>query len=139
MPSQRLWLKCCQELGDVSYHHEASILFIHSEDEMATQLPYILHITAWAYDKAASMKDPLGRHLFLELMELILQECFETATEPLLFTQPDELAHMGLDPVEFVKDQPHPLATASLGYVKGFARVAAILAFLRWRIEKMWI
>ena len=62
-------------------------------------------------------------------MELILQDGFETANEPLLLAQPDELAHTGLDPVEFVKDQPRPLAIASLGYVEGFARVATILAF----------
>ena len=127
------------ELDDVSYHHETRIPFIHSEDEMATHLPNILHIAACAYDKAVSTKDPLGRRLFLELMELILQDGFKTANEPLLFTQPDELAHTGLDPVEFVKDQPHPLATASLGYVKGFARVTTILAFCIGALRKMWI
>ena len=106
---------------------------------MATQLPTILRIAACAYDKAASTQDPPGWRLFLEVMELILQDGFKTANELLIFTQPDELAHTGLAPVEIAKDQPHPLATANLGYVKGFARVTTILAILHWCIEKMWI
>ena len=128
------------ELDDVSYHHETRIPFypLRRRDGNAIAL-YSPHHSLGVRQGCFNEGSP-GRQLFLELMEWILQDGFKTANEPLLFTQPDELAHTGLDPVEFAKDQPHPLATASLGYVKGFARVATILAFFCMGVlRNMWI
>ena len=57
---------------------------------------------------------------------------FKTANEPLLMSQPEELAHLGLTIAAGSEAVSHPLATASLGYVKGFARSLTIITVLHW-------
>ena len=123
------------ELDDVLYHHETHVPSLKSDDDMATSSPICFHISALGYcAPLCSEKDPPGSHEFLELLDLVLADGFKTANEPLLVTQPDELSHQRLARSPFCGSETHPLATASLGYVKGLRRTQTILAFAHWCI-----
>ena len=78
-----------------------------------------------------SHKDPPGKLLSVPLMELIAEHGFKTANEPLLGTQPEVLAHRGLVNINPVSQNvPHPLASQSIGYIKGLGRTSTLMAFL---------
>jgi hypothetical protein len=116
------------ELQDTLYHHDTKIPSIVTDDDMAVTQPLVVHITALGYDLAASTKDPPGTQLFAELIDLYLTDGFKTSNEPLLVTQPSDLAHLGLR----LPQAQGTLATASLGYIKGLARTQSMLAFVHW-------
>ncbi len=116
------------ELQDTLYHHESKMPPIITDDDMAVSQPVAVHITSLGYDLAASTKDPPGTQLFTELVDLYLTDGFKTSNEPLLVTQPGELAHLGLQ----LPQAQGTLATASLGYIKGLARTSSVLAFVHW-------
>jgi len=64
-------------------------------------------------------------------MELIAEHGFKTANEPLLGTQPEMLAHRGLNNITEVSTiVPNPLASQSIGYIKGLGRTSTMAAFL---------
>jgi hypothetical protein len=65
-------------------------------------------------------------------MDQYLTDGFETAGDPLFVTQPETLWNQGL---VRLWDCPEPLATASLGYMKGMARTNTLLSFLHWCME----
>ena len=127
------------ESDTVLYHHDTMVPQIQSDDDMATTTPICFHMISLGYDApGCSTKDPPGQRLFLELLELILLDGFKTSNEPLLVTQPDELAHLGLKQPDDESGQAgdHPLAVASLGYIKGLARTQTILAFTHWIMDQ---
>ena len=115
------------ELPDMLYHHESKMTGV-SEEDLGQTPPTCCHMTALGHDLAASTKDPPGTQLFGELIDMYLTDGFKTSNEPLLVTQPDELAHLGLK----LPEVQGTLATASLGYIKGFARTSSMLAFVHW-------
>ena len=121
-----------KELDDVCYHHNSKLPSITSDEEMGNTTPLCFHISALGYDLECSQKDPLGMKLFEELVELYWIFGFKTANDPLLLSQPEELAHLGLTIAAGSEAVSHPLATASLGYVKGFARSLTIITVLHW-------
>jgi len=64
-------------------------------------------------------------------MEFISEYGFKTASEPLIGTQPEALAHRGLTNINVVAPNlPNPLASQSIGYIKGLGRVTTVMAFL---------
>ena len=91
-----------------------------------------------------SVKDPPGILLSKNLFELMIDNGFCTASEPLLVYQPEELAHRNLPIPAFLSEglQPNqtPLATQSLGYVKGLARtqVATAWCVMCWQQSIPW-
>ena len=122
------------EMDSLLYHHDMKLPSIKNDDEMAVTNPLLLHVSSLGCSLDCSSKDPPGKPLFMELISLMLMHGFKTANEPLLVTQPDSLAHVGLQQPCFVTEAgvSHPLAVASLGYVKGFARSLTALALLCW-------
>ena len=97
------------------------------DEELAHTPPQAFHLSSFGYAACASLKDPPGPQLWKLLLEFYLLDGFKTSNEPLLVSQPDELAHQGL--VQNFPGEPDgTLACASLGYVKGFARTTSALA-----------
>jgi hypothetical protein len=83
-----------------------------------------------------SHKDPPGQDLCIPLTETILIEGFKTASEPLIGTQPESLGHRGLININDQElggpGMAHPLASQSLGYIKGLGRTSTISGVLLW-------
>ena len=128
------------EADQCVYHNQTHLPALKSENDMAVQIPLCFNVWKLGYDKACSLKPPPGKKVFLELVERYLMEGFKTANEPLLITQPSEIAHLGL-----LKDlqadststyEAGVLATHSLGYIKGFARTQSLFAVLHFCWKK---
>ena len=127
-----MWLARGFPEADQCVYHNQTHVPAHNLNDMATQIPLCFNVWKLGYDQACSLKPPPGKKLFLELVERYLMEGFKTANEPLIITQPNEIAHLGL-----VKDLQADsistngvLATHSLGYIKGFARTQSLFAML---------
>ena len=76
------------------------------------------------------MKPAPGTDVTWQLSENYLKDCFVTAGEPLLVTQPEELQHPH-DTWMLATHAPH-----SLGYIKGQARSLTVLALLYYWYSK---
>ena len=107
------------EKDDVHYEH--GMLDQILEMERAGALPQCVHVSALSFLPACSLKPPPGCDVTDQLVGEILQDGFITASEPLLVTQPAELAYLreGEDARAFY-----------LGYAKGQARAVTILCIL---------
>ena len=97
-------------------------------------------MSALGYLKGSSLKPPCGKAKFLKLVDQILVDGFETAGEPMLVNQPEELDNMGLDTLWAGRDAtdltPLALGVGSLGYIKGEARATTVLTILRWTYQE---
>ena len=89
-----------------------------------------MHLTTLGFDVDCSLKPPPGRDLLCSLIEHFLQDGFVTASEPLLIVQSRPPKSFENLPVFKPSLKGGDLPTFSLGYLKGFARVSSLMAFL---------
>ena len=87
------------EAADQCYHHSALLPTVREAD-MAHTTPLCLHLSSFGYDGSCSLKSAPGSDVFLSLVERYLIEGFVTSSEPGWVVQPEQLAHLGLDPIE---------------------------------------
>lgn len=102
-------------------HYEHGMLEQILENDRAGSLPQCVHISALSFLPACSLKPPPGCDITDQLVGEIFQDGFITASEPLLVTQPAELALLS-DEVE--------TQAFYLGHAKGQARAVTILSIL---------
>ncbi|CAK0907391.1 unnamed protein product, partial [Prorocentrum cordatum] len=107
------------EKDDVHYEH--GVLDPILEMDRAGSLPQCVHVSALSFLPACSLKPPPGCDVTDQLVGEIFQDGFVTASDPLLVTQPAELASLSED------DDARGFY---LGYAKGQARAVAILSIL---------
>lgn len=118
-----LW-KSFPERDDVCYHHSADIPWV-AEQQLAQTPPVAIHIACFGWEDGCGMKPPPGKDLTLQLVEWYLKDGFISSGEVLLVSQPQALAASSLT-APWTGD----LKPCSVGYIKGRARMTALLAIL---------
>ena len=118
------------EAEDTCYHHD-SLLPPFKEADIGLTPATCFHIAALGYTRAASLKPPPGNAIYYEVTQQIKLDGFNSQVQPLLLNQPDELHHNGLKPPRSPSNMGSlALQPASLGYMKGMARVCTLLSHL---------
>lgn len=102
-----------------------------TEEEKSRVGAFRLHVGAFSFLPAASLKLPLGGDVANKLAEEIMLDGFVTSGEPLLVTLPEQLRNSALAP-PWRPDDPRSqvLMAQSVGYAKGQARMGTLLAML---------
>ena len=112
---------------DSHFYTETAELPAVTEQEMAMQPPFVVHVGKLGFDICCSLKPFPGNDVGNALVEQYTQDGFLTSGDPLLVLQPSELlTHM------MGEDDSHSrqLAPFSLGYLKGMARTGSLHALL---------
>ena len=122
-----------KEADDVLYSHDANLPVV-SENEMASTLPLCVHIAALGFTEAASLKPPAGPDLGLKLVQQILAEGFQSASQPLIVIQQEldvcPVYALQAPWVEGSVNAAGYLKPFNLAYVKGHARSTSLLLLL---------
>ena len=111
------------------YHHEQKIPSVTDAD-IGSSTPTIVHIAALGFSPDCSLKPPPGKEVFTALVDQYLQDGFVTSCEPLLVVQTREAASYAGMPQFWTAPSGPALATFSLGYIKGMARVVSLLTIV---------
>jgi len=124
-----LW-KEFPERPDVIYCHSASMPAV-TEEMLAQNPPLAVHVGAFAFQDGCSVKPPPGKDLFLSLAEHILKHGFVTSGDALFVGGVVSPLNDALSaPWPHQMDESTVLSPFSLGFVKGRARMTALLAVL---------
>ena len=126
------WLWATFPEADEIYYHHDSLMPPVKEEDMAHTTPLCLHVASLGLAGEASLKPSPGHKLVEELVDLILVNGFETASEPLRASQPDALNQKGLAILWPVLQGKMPLETFSIGCIKGLARTQVLHMILMW-------
>lgn len=125
------WLyKTFPPLPTESYHFTADLPQT-SEEEKSRVGAFLLHISAFSFLPAASLKLPPGSDVTNKLAEEIMLDGFVTFGEPVLVTLPEQLHDSALAP-PWGSEAPagSVLMAQRVGYAKGQARMGTLLAML---------
>ena len=115
------------ESDQVPYHTDTLLPGV-TPSEMGSTTPLVVHITKMGYSKLSSVKPPPGEDVFKSLVERYAIDGFLTQSEPGWCSQPDQLAHLGLDKLPPTSS----LNVHSIGCVKFWGRICSLHALLLW-------
>ena len=121
------------ETDDAVFSYQ-SVLPSIAEDEVASTLPLVVHVSTLGFTAQCTLKPPLGMDLALRLVQQFLVEGFKTGDQPLYVLQHSEVCLFPEQGPWMLAGQGPEAARGlkpfNLSFLKGFSRATSLLMLL---------